>query len=97
MNITLLKRLITAYTTVGKNFGFWISPIFSGILLLLLRLINFIFMKLDWIFFKKIRDNNINNPIIIVGNPRSGTTFLHRYLVNSKIGIGTQLWQMLYT
>jgi len=33
---------------------------------------------------------------MIVGNPRSGTTFLHRYLVNNKIGVGSALWQMLY-
>jgi hypothetical protein len=33
---------------------------------------------------------------MIVGNPRSGTTFLHRYLVKNGIGVGSQLWQMLY-
>ena len=33
---------------------------------------------------------------MIVGNPRSGTTFLHRYLVKNGIGTGSQLWQMLY-
>ncbi len=33
---------------------------------------------------------------MIVGNPRSGTTFLHRYLVKSGVGIGSQLWQMMY-
>ena len=38
----------------------------------------------------------IINPIVIVGNPRSGTTFLHRYLVKNRIGVGSQLWQMIY-
>ena len=33
---------------------------------------------------------------MIVGNPRSGTTFLHRYLVRNHIGVGSQLWQMIY-
>ena len=33
---------------------------------------------------------------MIVGSPRSGTTFLHRYLVNNQFGIGSQLWQMIY-
>ena len=35
-------------------------------------------------------------PIVIVGNPRSGTTFLHRFLISQKLGTGSQLWQLIY-
>ena len=50
---------------------------------------------LDHLFFWSIR-KPLNNPIIIVGNPRSGTTFLHRFLIKQQIGSGSQLWQTLY-
>jgi hypothetical protein len=54
-------------------------------------------MILDRIFIPSLWFKKIKSPIIIVGNPRSGTTFLHRFLVNNGFGTGTQLWQMIYS
>jgi len=51
---------------------------------------------LDKAFFPKLRKPKIIKPIIIVGNPRSGTTFLQRYLIKSGLGIGSELWQIIY-
>ena len=51
---------------------------------------------MDKIVYPSIKTRRITNPIVIVGNPRSGTTFLHRFLVKNKIGAGAQLWQLLY-
>ena len=51
---------------------------------------------IDYLCFSKIRKGKINHPILIVGNPRSGTTFLHHYLTSHRLGTGSQLWQMLY-
>ena len=51
------------------------------------------------IFFGNLLDAKcagIKQPILIVGNPRSGTTFLHHYLTSNNFGTGSQLWQMLY-
>ena len=96
LSISIVKRIWKAYATVGKSFGTWFSPIITGFLLIILRLFVGICMMLDKLFFRNIREHSIKNPIVIVGNPRSGTTFLHRYLVNSNIGTGTQLWQMIY-
>jgi hypothetical protein len=36
-------------------------------------------------------------PVVIVGNPRSGTTFLHRFLVEHRVGVGLTVWDMLWT
>ncbi len=33
---------------------------------------------------------------MIVGNPRSGTTFLHRFLVEQEVGAGLRLWEMMF-
>ena len=53
MHISFIKRIFKAYQTIGLTFGRWISPIFVGLYLLFIRTINFIFMKMDWIFFWK--------------------------------------------
>jgi len=97
MKISIIKRVSKVYITLGKNFGTWISGIFLGIFLIILRIIISLFMLLDYIFFPSLINKKIDNPIIIVGNPRSGTTFLHRYLIKNKIGAGSQLWQLIYT
>jgi hypothetical protein len=54
-------------------------------------------MLIDNIIFPSLRKRKIKNPIIIVGNPRSGTTFLQRFLVKNGFGQGSQLWQMIYS
>ena len=96
IKISIYKRLFTVYTIIGKTFGQWISPLITGFLLIILRLTVFIGSIFDILFYSKIRNGKINNPIVIVGNPRSGTTFLHHYLTSHKLGTGSQLWQMLY-
>jgi hypothetical protein len=54
------------------------------------------FRLLDHAFYPDLLKPIKNKPIIIVGNPRSGTTFLHRYLIERNLGSGSQLWQMIY-
>ena len=96
MKISIFKRLITAYKIIGKNFNTWFSPIITAIVLSILKTAVFTGMFLDRIFFYKINSYQLKKPIIIVGNPRSGTTFLHRYLIRNKIGMGGELWKLLY-
>ena len=96
MKISVLKRLSTAYIIIGKNFNTWLSPIITGLVLAVLKLVVFTGLFLDRIFFYRINSYKLKNPIIIVGNPRSGTTFLHRYLIRNKIGMGGELWKLLY-
>ncbi len=78
------------------TFGTWVSPIISGILLGTLRVIVGMGMILDNLFWPLIYKRKLTNPLVIVGNPRSGTTFLHRFLVRNNIGAGAELWQLLY-
>lgn len=96
MKISIFKRLITAYKIIGKNFNTWFSPVITAIVLSILKIAVFSGMFLDRIFFYKINSYQLKRPIIIVGNPRSGTTFLHRYLIRNRIGMGGELWKLLY-
>jgi len=91
----LLKRILKVYTIIGKTFGIWVTPIFTGILLIVLRIFVGLGRIIDHLLFPSIQ-SPIQQPLIIVGNPRSGTTFLHRYLISQGLGTGSQLWQMIY-
>ena len=95
-NFTTSKRLITVYKALGSTFGIWVSPVFSGFLLFLLRIFISIGLFFDKLFYPSLRTKQLTNPVVIVGNPRSGTTFLHRFLIKNNIGAGAQLWQLLY-
>ena len=53
-------------------------------------------MKLDWLIHPIRLTKKIKNQILIVGNPRSGTTFIHRYLSNNGMGTGSKLYQMIF-
>ncbi len=96
IHISIYKRLITVYKIIGSNFGSWVSPIVGFFVIFILRLFISIFMFVDKIIFIRLNKMKISNPIIIVGNPRSGTTFLQRFLVSNNFGKGSQLWQMIY-
>ena len=97
MKISLLKRILKAYKALNRAFGIYLSPIILFLFLSLLRIVVQFFMILDYLFYPFKVKSKLKNPIIIVGNPRSGTTFLHRYLVKNDIGSGSQLWQLIYT
>ena len=54
-------------------------------------------MGLDRILFPAYRKQPIDRPVFIVGNPRSGTTFLHRLLLGSGDDLAAfELWEMLF-
>jgi len=92
----MLSNMVKAYSAIVSNFHKPVSPLltFSG--LFILRIFVSVGMFFDLLFFPSLHRKKIIKPIIIVGNPRSGTTFLQRFLVNQKIGVGMQLWKMLY-
>lgn len=90
------RTSIQSYRTIRKTFGTWISPIFTGFMIALLRILIRIGLLLDHIFYPSLNKITVSDPLVIVGNPRSGTTFLHRFLINSGFGVGSELWQMIY-
>lgn len=96
MNISIFKRLTVVYSIMGYIFGSWITPILLLPVISILRFVTFLFMIVDKIFYLSLSKISINSPIIIVGNPRSGTTFIQRFLVTNKFGQGSELWQMIY-
>lgn len=92
----MLNRMFKAYRIVAQQFHQYVSPIGTFIGFLLLNLLVSVGLLLDHLLFPALRQKTITRPIIIVGNPRSGTTFLQRFLVANGFGAGMRIWKMLY-
>jgi hypothetical protein len=74
----------------SQNTHFRLTKKRVGILLVfytifpILELINWIGFLFDDIFFNRYQKQNVSQPVFILGNYRSGTTFLHRLLAMDK-------------
>ena len=52
---------------------------------------------LDEVFFHHYQQVKVDAPVFIIGNPRSGTTFLHRLLAQDRHNFTTmKMWEMLF-
>lgn len=92
----MFRRIGMAWLTVGRTFGTWVAPIGTFSFLMILRSMVATGMMLDALFIPGLRKSRLDRPIVIVGNPRSGTTFLHRFLVDNRVGAGLRLWEMMF-
>jgi len=64
---------------------------------MMLVLVHKIFFRLDQLFFPGLVNLEIKDPLFVVGVPRSGTTFLHRLLVeDSERFTSIQLWEIIF-
>ncbi len=53
-------------------------------------------LLLDRLFFPSYRDQPVEAPVFIVGNFRSGTTYLHRLLAQDRRFTTMQMWEILF-
>jgi hypothetical protein len=96
MLVTMIDRMGAARRAIAQTWGQHLSPALTGLALSGLRLHVILAQSLDSLFFPKLKTTRIERPIILVGNPRTGTTFLQRFLDDNGVGAGQQLWRMLY-
>jgi omega-hydroxy-beta-dihydromenaquinone-9 sulfotransferase len=92
----ILSRMGRVYRVLRRTFGVKVVPLFVAVLFGLVRTIVGIAMALDHVFFPRLRRVRANRPIVLVGNPRTGTTFLQRFLADEGFGSGMELFLMLY-
>ena len=71
--------------------GFIIIPA-----ILLFRLVVVFFQALDYVFFPGFLRQEVKQPLFILSNPRSGSTFLHRMLEKDQQYTYLSLWQSLF-
>src|SRR5688572_26821538 len=60
------------------NWKIWLLSVFFIFLYSLHQLISLFFRLLDEIFYRGYKKVQIKQPVFIIANPRSGTTYLHR-------------------
>lgn len=91
-----IHRMGSFYKVLREVFHIRVIPLFIGILFTFLRLLVWVFMGLDRVFFPRLGRTKVQRPIVLVGNPRTGTTFLQRFLSDNGFGSGMELFLMLY-
>jgi len=93
---TIFQRMGALYRILRRTFGIKVIPLFVAVFFGFVRTVVAIFMALDHVFFPKLAKTRANRPIVLVGNPRTGTTFLQRFLSDEGFGAGMELFLMLY-
>jgi hypothetical protein len=57
---------------------------------------NHICLSLDNIIFPDYKKTKLKNPVFVIGNYRSGTTFLHRILAKDPRATSFKFWEILF-
>jgi omega-hydroxy-beta-dihydromenaquinone-9 sulfotransferase len=91
-----MNHYLRLWRTIGTTFRVWVRPIGAFLLLQLRQGISATTLGLDHVFFPRHRRQPIDRPIFIIGNPRSGTTFLHRLMLGAGDMAAFELWEMLF-
>jgi omega-hydroxy-beta-dihydromenaquinone-9 sulfotransferase len=93
---TLLQRMRRVYRVLRKAHGLGVAPLVLAAFFGLIQGVVTVSMALDRVFFPVLKQTQVKRPIVIVGNPRTGTTFLQRFLSDAGFGAGMELSLMLY-
>ena len=92
----ILGRMGHVYRVLRQTFKVRVAPLFLALLFAVVRTIVGTAMALDNLFSGRLRRTKATRPIVLVGNPRTGTTFLQRFLSDEGFGKGMELFLMLY-
>lgn len=90
----MLRSLARIHRVVRKELGHGLRSLPTGLLIVAVQLFARTTLWLDHLFFPGFAKAKIDRPIFIIGNPRSGTTILHRFLHSSGQVCSFQVWQM---
>ena len=90
-----MKNYLDVYKAFLEAFGFDVRPLRAFALLQVLELVDNGTRLVDELLYPGYRNLPIDRPIFILGNPRSGTTFLHKFLLETDRLAAFALWEML--
>jgi len=93
---TMISRMARTYRILRQVHHVYVVPLFVALIFSGQRLLVWLAMSLDHVFFPRLRRTRAQRPIVIVGNPRTGTTFLQRFMADQGFGAGMELFLMLY-
>jgi hypothetical protein len=90
----MLRSLLRIQRVVSKELGHGLRALPTGFLIVAVQVFARTTLWLDHVFFPGFAKAKIDRPIFIIGNPRSGTTVLHRFLHSSGQVCSFRVWQM---
>lgn len=93
---SIFSRMGRVYRVLRRTHRVRVIPLFLALLFGCLRTLVALGMAVDRVFFPRLRATKASRPIVLVGNPRTGTTFLQRFLADEGFGAGMELFLMLY-
>src|SRR4029078_4734278 len=85
---SIFSRMGAIYRVLRRTVGVKVIQVFVAVFFGFIRTVVAIFMALDHVFFPKYAKTRTNRPIVLVGNPRTGTTFLQRFLSGEGFSSG---------
>lgn len=91
-----MNRYLQIYRIILKTFGFRLRPIGTFALKQAHSVVNAATLAADHLWSPSFTRQPIDRPVFILGNPRSGTTFLHRFLLHTDSLAAFELWEMLF-
>ena len=91
-----MAKYLNIYRIILKTFGFKLRPLGTFLLLQVHRAINATTRALDIVLYSEFQTLPLDRPVFILGNPRGGTTFIHRFLLNTDRLCAFELWEMLF-
>jgi len=83
------------YRTILQTFGPRLRPLGTYALLQLLHALDLGTRGIDHLVYPGFSRLPLDRPVFILGNPRSGTTFLHRFLLHTDAFAAFALWELL--
>ena len=92
---TMFGRKRAAYSVASKVFGYKIRPLFLFTAMTWMRAVQVMGTWVDNLFFP-VAKTEVKKPIVIVGNHRTGSTFMQRFLHDQGFGSGMKLYQLIY-
>jgi omega-hydroxy-beta-dihydromenaquinone-9 sulfotransferase len=92
----IFSRMSRVYRVLRHTHRVTVIPCFIAAAFCCIRVFVWCAMALDNVFFPSLTRTRANRPVVLVGNPRTGTTFLQRFLSDEGFGSGMELFLMLY-
>jgi hypothetical protein len=91
--IKLIKIIVLLFKKFGFRFIYLIIPIYR----LFYSILYYLGALFDVAIFWKYKHVEVKKPVFLIGHPRSGTTFLHKFIIkNSSEFEGMFLWRMIF-
>lgn len=91
-----LSQYLELYRIILKTFGFKLRPLGTFALKQLHAVLSGTTLAADHLLAPSFKRRTLDKPVFVLGNPRSGTTFMHRFLLNTDRLAAFELWEMLF-